>query len=205
MRLRCRVSLEVRSLLSPALGTPTELREARAEGEERGRAGSHSPKQMERGGPLSAAAAPALSARLLQPSRGRASAGSPTVRIGLWPGPHRAAPAAAPPPAPPLPWPAAPTCCGRGRGGGIENPREPHRGPSIWDPNQEAASPEQPGSCTSCVEPGPGAAWPSRRAPALQGPCRSRSRSSLLQGRGSPQGPVPEEEMAGIGALSELR
>lgn len=65
--------------------------------------------------------------------------------------------------------------------------------------------PEQPGSCTSYVDPGPGAAWPSRRAPALQGPCRSRSRSSLLQGWGSPQGPVPEEEMAGIGALSELR
>lgn len=115
--------LKVRSLLSPALGTPTELREAKAEGEERGRAGSHSPKQMERGGPLSAAAAPALSARLLQPSRGRASAGSPTVRIGLWPGPHRAVPAAAPPPAPPLPWPAAPTCCGGGQEGGAREPQ----------------------------------------------------------------------------------
>lgn len=202
MRLRCRVSLEVRSLLSPALGTPTELREARAEGEERGRAGvTHRSRWS-------------AAALCLRPRRRRSRPGcSSPVAEELQPAPRQSgsgsgpAPTVLPPPRlrlqpRPFPGPRPPPAA---VGGGIENPREPHRGPSIWDPNQEAASPEQPGSCTSCVEPGPGAAWPSRRAPALQGPCRSRSWSSLLQGWGSPQGPVPEEEMAGIGALSELR
>lgn len=118
---------------------------------------SHSPKQMERVGPLSAAAAPALSARLLQPSRGRASAGSPTVRIGLWPGPHRAAPAAAPPPAPPLPWPVAPTCCGGGgelrtpgnRTGdhpsGTQTKRQPHLSSPAPAPSAWSLVPGQPG------------------------------------------------------------
>lgn len=35
---------------------------------------------------------------------------------------------------------------------------------------QTVPFPEQPGFCTSCLEPGPRAAWPSCRAPALSGP-----------------------------------
>lgn len=67
---------------------------------------------------------------------------------GSGPAPARTAPAAAPPPAPPLPWPTGPHLLRRGQ---LE-PGQPHPGPSSWDPDREAASPEQPAFCTSCVD-----------------------------------------------------
>lgn len=158
MKLGCRESREVRSLLFPALESPRNS----------GRRGQKEKKEGEQGathrGRWSAAAL------CLQPRRRRSRPGCSSPGIGELPAaprqsgsgsspaPTRTAPAAAPPPAPPLPWPAGPHLLRRGRlgRGGTEGPGEPHRRPSIQDPNQEAASPEQPGSCTSCVEPGPG-------------------------------------------------
>jgi hypothetical protein len=105
VRLGCRVSREVPVLLQfPALRSRRNSGRRGQREKESGRAGSHSPRQTERGGPLSAAAAPALSARLHQPWRGRAPAGSPTVRLGLEPGPRPHCPrrGSAPSPAPAL-------------------------------------------------------------------------------------------------------
>lgn len=172
-------------LAVPRSREPAELREARAEGEERGRAGSHSPRQMERGGPLSAAAAPALSARLLQPRHRRAPGGSPTVRLRLEPGPHPYCPrrSSAPSPAPSLargPPPAAAREAGEGggqRAPGNRTGDRPSKTQTKRQPHLSSPAPAPP--AWSLV---PGAAWPSRRAPALQGPGRSRSGSSLLQG-----------------------
>lgn len=64
VRLGCRVSREVPVLLQfPALRSGRNSGRRGQQEKESGRAGSHSPRQTERGGPLSAAAAPALSAR----------------------------------------------------------------------------------------------------------------------------------------------
>lgn len=184
MKLGCRESREVRSLLFPALESPRNS----------GRRGQKEKKEGEQGathrGRWSAAAL------CLQPRRRRSRPGCSSPGTGelpaaprqsgsgSGPAPTRTAPAAAPPPAPPLPWPAGPHLLRRGRlGSGGQRARGNRTGdrPSKTQTKRQShlSNPAPAPPAWSLV---PGAAWPSRRAPALQGPGRSRSGSSLLQG-----------------------
>lgn len=202
VRLGCRVSREVPVLAVPSSPEPAELREARAAREESGRAreplteadGARRPFVCGRGAGALRPVAPALarpSSRGLPDSPARAPARPPPV---LPPPRLRPQPR-------PCPGPRAPTCCG----GDSWSP-----GDRTGDHPAGTQTRRRPLLSSRASAPpawtlGPGAAWPSRRAPALQSSCRSSSGSSLLQGLEVPAKPVSEEEMAGCGALPEPR
>lgn len=149
MRLGCRVSREVpvlcSSQLSGAGGTPggagSERREQASREPLTEADGARRPFVCGRGAGALRPVAPALA----RPSS-RRHPDSP-ARARARPPPALPPPRLRPQPRP-CPGPRAPTCCG----GDSWSPGHRTGGPSSYDPDQEAASPEQPGFGTSCVD-----------------------------------------------------